>query len=91
MAVYNRTLIQLALWKDAGLLDEQNEYLGDLALNLASVLDNGAGLAQAAVANQYRACMAEIAKNKNDDDDREFEKFLGSLGTPGNPALGNSA
>lgn len=90
MSVYNITVIQLGRWKDDGTLTDENEYLGELALNLASTLDNGAGLAQAAVANQYRACMTEIAKAKTGDDP-DFDRFLSGLGTPGNPALGNSA
>lgn len=91
MSVYGTTLLQLGRWSDEGVLNDANEYLGELALNLAQALDNGAGLAQAAVANQYRAAMMQIAKAKSDDGDDEFEKFLSGLGTPGSPALGNQA
>ncbi len=91
MSVYNITIRQLEHFTAEGVLTVKNEYLGELALNLAATLDNGAGLAQAAVANQYRACMNEIAKAASGDGDDEFEKFLSGLGTPGNPALGNSA
>lgn len=91
MSVYSTTLLQLGRWSDEGIYTDDNEYLGELALNLAQTLDNGAGLAQAAVANQYRAAMQAIAKAKSDDGDDEFDKFLSGLGTPGSPALGNSA
>jgi hypothetical protein len=91
MSVYTITVLQLDRWKDTGALNDENEYLGELALNLAKTLDGGAGLAQAAVANQYRAAMAEIAKAGSGDGDDEFDKFLSGLGTPGSPALGNQA
>ena len=91
MSVYNITVLQLGRWRDEGWLGDDNEYLGELALNLAQTLDSGAGLAQAAVANQYRAAMAAIANTKDPNGDDEFDKFLSGLGTPGNPALGNSA
>lgn len=91
MSLYNITVLQLGRYRDSGTLNDDNEYLGELALNLAQTLDNGAGLAQAAVANQYRAAMTEITKAKTNDGDDEFDKFLSGLGTPGSPALGNSA
>ena len=91
MSLYSITVLQLGRWRDDNLLTDDNEYLGELALNLAQTLDGGAGLAQAAVANQYRAAMDAIRKTKTDDGDAEFEQFLSGLGTPSSPALGNQA
>jgi hypothetical protein len=91
MGVYNMTVIQLGKWRDDGLLSDDNEYLGELALNLAEQLDTGAGMAHAAVANQYRAAMGELKKAGTPDNDDDFDKFLSGLGTPGNPALGNAS
>ncbi len=93
MSVYATTLRQLQVYSDDGRLNEGNEYLGELALNLATQLDGGAGMAHAAVANQYRVAMDAIRKadSANDGDD-EFDKFLSGLGTPtsGSTALGNA-
>lgn len=92
MSVYATTLRQLQVYTDDGRYNESNEYLGELALNLASQLDNGAGVAHAAIANQYKAAMDAIRKSVSEnDDDGEFDKFLSGLGTPssGASALGN--
>jgi hypothetical protein len=93
VSVYTTTLRQLQVYTDDGRLNESNEYLGELALNLASQLDGGAGMAHAAIANQYRAAMDAIRKSASpDDDDDDFDKFLSGLGTPtsGSTALGNA-
>jgi hypothetical protein len=94
VSVYSTTLRQLEVYTDDGRLNEGNEYLGELALNLASQLDSGAGMAHAAIANQYRAAMDAIRKaDSTNDGDDEFDKFLSGLGTPtsGSTALGNQA
>lgn len=93
MSVYSTTLRQLEVYTADGRLNDSNEYLGELALNLASQLDGGAGMAHAAIANQYRAAMDAIRKAATaDDNEDEFEQFLSGLGTPtsGSTALGNA-
>jgi hypothetical protein len=89
VSLYTITVLQLDRWKDKNLLTEDNEFLGELALNLAQTLDNGAGLAQAAVANQYRAAMDAIRRTKTDDDDQEWQQFVNGLGTPSTSPLGH--
>lgn len=88
MSVYNATLRQITWLEEQGYLTAANEALGELALNLARTLDNGAGLAQAAVANQLRATLQEIARAKGDDDD-DFGAWASSLGVAGVSALGD--
>jgi hypothetical protein len=91
VSVYAITLRQLEVYTNDGRLNDGNEYLGELALNLATQLDSGAGMAHAAVANQYRVAMDAIRKSVAEDDgDGEFERFLNGLGTPasGSAALG---
>lgn len=88
MSVYNAALRQIQWFEDKGYLTEANETLGELALNLARTLDNGAGLAQAAVANQLRATLQEIAKAKGDEDDG-FGDWASGLSVAGLSALGN--
>ena len=89
MAVVDGVRKQLDWLREQGYLTDSNAALEDIALNLARTLDGGAGLAQAAVANQLRGTLAEIAKVKSDDDD-EFSEFLSGLGTPSTSPLGNS-
>ncbi len=89
MAVVDGVRKQLAWLREQGFLTEANAALEDVALNLAATLDNGAGLAAAAVANQLRGTLAEIAKATSSDDDDEFAQFLSGLGTPSTSPLGN--
>lgn len=88
MSLYNATVRQLAWLRDNGYLTDQNEALGELALNLARTLENGAGLAQAAVAAQLRQTFQEIAKAKGEDDDG-FGEWASGLSVAGLSGLGN--
>lgn len=88
MSLYNATLRQITWLRDNGFLTDQNEALGELALNLARTLETGAGLAQAAVAAQLRATLNEIAKAKGEDDDG-FAEWASGLTVAGISGLGN--
>lgn len=88
MTVYAAVTKQLDYLRLAGCLTESNEALGEIALNLASTLDNGAGLAAAAVANQLRSTLNEIAKSKGEEDD-EFTSWANGLSVAGITGLGD--
>lgn len=89
MSVYNATLRQINYLRDKGYLTEANEALGEVALNLASTLDGGAGLAAAAVANQLRVTLNEIAKSKTGEEDDDFAQWATGLTVAGISGLGN--
>lgn len=88
MSVFEGTQKQLLYLVNAGCLTEANEALGEIALNLARTLDNGAGLAQAATAAQLRATLDAIAKSKGEEDD-EFTAWASGLTVAGISGLGN--
>src|SRR5262249_18497425 len=56
--------------------------LGEAALTLARALDEGAGLATAAVARELRATMTELAKGVTRDDGPDPFAELAALGLP---------
>lgn len=56
--------------------------MGEAALTLARALDEGAGLATAAVARELRATMTELAKGTVRDDGPDPFAELGQLGVP---------
>lgn len=56
--------------------------LVSLALTLARKLDEGAGLATAAVARELRATLDVLTKGDGDDSDDEFTGFIASLSSP---------
>ena len=53
-----------------------------LALTLARKLDEGAGLATAAVGRELRATLDVLTKGDGDDADDEFTGFIASLSAP---------
>jgi hypothetical protein len=59
----------------------------ELAFNLARKLDDGAGMATAAVAQQLRETLAQMAEEAGDDDG---SALLERLSTPMPPAVGNT-
>jgi len=60
--------------------------LAESAFTLARALDEGAGLATAAVARELRATLEALAKGSDDDSDPALAALLGRLSSP----LGNS-
>lgn len=56
--------------------------LVSLALTLARKLDEGAGLATAAVGRELRATLDVLTKGDGDDSDDEFAGFIASLSSP---------
>jgi hypothetical protein len=59
-----------------------SEPLAELALKLAESLDEGAGLATAAVARELRQTLEAMAPKGTDDSDDEFAQFLAGLSQP---------
>lgn len=58
------------------------------ALTLARKLDEGAGLATAAVSRELRSTLDVLTKQEGDDDDDALSDFVSRLSAPmGNPAL----
>lgn len=88
MTVHEAVTKQLEYLRTAGCLTDANVALGEIALNLATHLDNGAGLAQAATAAQLRATLDVIAKSKGEEDD-EFTAWATGLTVAGISGLGN--
>jgi hypothetical protein len=60
--------------------DHEFEVRAALLLNLATSLDKGAGLAQAAVSKEFRQVVAEIMKEA--DSDNSDDDWLSGLNTP---------
>lgn len=74
---------------DAPAIDPGHAALVATALMLARKLDEGAGMATAAVARELRLTIDAIWKGSGDDDDG-LDQFVNGLGLPapvGNPAL----
>ncbi len=59
-------------------LGEADSPLGTIALNLASTLDGGAGMATAAVSKELRATLKELTPSDGGDD---FQKLMDELST----------
>ncbi len=59
-------------------LDEADSPLGAIALTLAQTLDEGAGMAVAAVAKELRATLKELTPHDGGDD---FQKLMDELST----------
>ena len=62
--------------RQAGPIDTRDEALGQLALTLAKALDEGAGMATAAVARELRATLADLARDRDDGDDDDWTSGL---------------
>jgi hypothetical protein len=62
-------------------LDTHDEALGRLALTLAQTLDDGVGMATAAVSKELRATLAALTEHhmKEDDNDDEEQIFGADL------------
>lgn len=61
--------------REIGELPRGLSNLAEAALTLAKSLDDGAGLATAAVARELRATMTELAKGAARDDDGDPDPF----------------
>ncbi|MCP3805385.1 hypothetical protein NLX83_39575 [Allokutzneria sp. A3M-2-11 16] len=59
-----------------------HEALSALALKLARQLDDGAGLATAAVSRELRACLDALCKDGGASDPDELHELVGALSTP---------
>ncbi len=62
----------------SGPLDFRDEALGQVALTLAETLDDGAGMAAAAVAKQLLATIDALTKDRDDGDDDAWIAGLSS-------------
>lgn len=60
-------------------LSEAHSALGQVALTLARTLDDGAGMATAAVAKELRATLRELTPRDGGDD---FARLMASLSAP---------
>lgn len=67
---------------DAPPLSPAHEALVATALTLARKLDDGAGMATAAVAKELRATLDAILAVSQNDDDNELDEFVNGLGLP---------
>lgn len=88
MSVHSETVKQLDFLRMKGCLTEENAALAAICENLARSLDNGAGLAAAAVANQLRSTLKEIRSAKGDEDD-DFDNWVSGLSAAGITNLGD--
>ena len=61
----------LASLRQDGPLDTHDEALGRLALTLAQELDDGAGMATAAVSKELRAVLAALTAKEVDPDEQD--------------------
>jgi hypothetical protein len=69
--------------RDIGDLPPGLDGLAAAALVLAQALDDGAGLATAAVARELRATLTKLAEGVRDDGDVDpFAEFTAGLGVP---------
>lgn len=82
---------QRRLRRDAGNeWDHEFEVAAALALNLAKSLDNGAGLAQAAISKEFRAVVASLVKETGDGEEDDFGSWVTGLGVAGASPLGHT-
>lgn len=70
--------------------DHEFEVQAALALNLANSLQNGAGLAQAAVSKEFRTVVASIIKETDDGEGDGFDGWVTGLGVAGASPLGHT-
>ena len=71
--------------------DHEFEVRAALALNLAKSLDNGAGLAQAAISKEFRAVAASLIKETGGEEDGDgFGDWITGLGVAGASPLGHT-
>jgi hypothetical protein len=61
----------LASLRQDGVLDTHDEALGRLALTLADALDDGAGMATAAVSKELRATLAVLTRKEVEPDEQD--------------------
>jgi hypothetical protein len=61
----------LASLRQEGVVDTHDEALGRLALTLAETLDDGAGMAVAAVARELRAVLTELTTREVTIDEQD--------------------
>ena len=66
----------------AGDLDDKKSALSEVAVVLARTLDDGAGLATAAVARELRATLEALIKETTTNDDTQFNDLFARLSTP---------
>lgn len=59
-------------------LDELDSPLGQIAITLALSLDDGAGMAAAAISKELRATLKELTPHDSGDD---FQKLMDELST----------
>ena len=77
--------------RDIGELPRGLAGLAETALTLARFLDDGAGLATAAVARELRATLTELVKGRERDDGPDpFDEEVASLSRPVPAGLGNA-
>lgn len=69
----------LASLRRAGPVSAHDEALGRVALTLADTLDNGAGVATAAVARELRIALANLTEGLGGDDDKAKHIFGADL------------
>jgi hypothetical protein len=71
-----RVLALIESLRQASPVDTRDEAIGQLALTLAKALDEGAGMATAAVARELRATLADLARDRDDGDDDDWTSGL---------------
>ena len=71
----------------SGDLDQRLSSLGDVALLLARMLDDGAGVGTASITKELRATLEAIIMETHTADDTTLAELLARMSTPlGNPA-----
>jgi hypothetical protein len=78
VALPNRRAVAATLAKLGA--DPETDARAQLALTLADQLDDGAGMATAAIARELRATLQDLESAGGGED--ELDKFLASLSTP---------
>lgn len=67
---------------DAPMISPAHDALVAIALTLARKLDDGAGMATAAVASELRQTLDDLLKEADDGDDDGLSGFLAGLSAP---------
>ena len=68
--------VEEATYRELERLDETSSALGQIALTLARSLDEGAGMAAAAISKELRATLKELTPRDGGD---PFAEFMASL------------
>lgn len=82
MAVHDSVARAIEALRSDGALDSTKEALAEVALNLAAALDEGAGMATAAVARELRATLSAMSEVDGDSDDDGFAELTAFLSAP---------